>query len=90
MRQRILTAIKIILILLVVALAISFLVPMPHGGTIGGNIAEGIKYELEECYSSEAKAAREKEEEEWQSQKEEAKQSWERFEQENPQYFPKK
>lgn len=85
MKKRLLTVAKIVLILLF----LFFLIPMPHGGTLGSNFTESIVYEVKKYFSLEAKETQAKEKEEWRLQKEEAKKSWEKFEQENPQYFPK-
>lgn len=62
---------------------------MPHGGTLGGNFVESFLHDLEKYFSPEAKEERKKEEEKWNLQKEEARKSWDKFERDNPQCFPK-
>jgi len=86
MKKKVSSAIKIVFVLLL----LSFFVPMPHGGTFGGNIAKSIGQEITKFFSPEAKAVRKKEEDKLLFQKEKIKKSWGEFEQENPQYFPKK
>ena len=79
---------KKILITVLSLLTVLFFIPMPHGGSIGSNFYEGLRYEIKKYLSLEAKESREREKKEWTLQKEEARRSWETFERENPQYFP--
>lgn len=76
MKKTVLIISKITLVLLV---SVSF-IPMPHGGTIGGNIVEGILYEVRIYLSPESKEARKQEKENWMLQKEEARKSWKELE----------
>ncbi len=77
--------IKYILIFLIILIIAILFIPMPHGG----NLAEGVLHEVKHYFSIDAKKAREKEEKEWEQQKKKASESWEKFEQENPQFFQK-
>jgi len=70
---------KKILLTILVLLLFLLLIPMPHGGTIGSNLFEGLLYEVKTYFSSEAKQARDKENKEWELQKEETRKSWEKF-----------
>ena len=53
--------IKKILIAILTVCSLLLLIPMPHGGTIGGNFFGGFVYEVKTYFSSEIKEAREKE-----------------------------
>ena len=77
---------KIILISVLSILVLLFLMPIPHGGTIGGNFFESLVDEVKTYFTPEAKEAREKEDKAWELQKDKARESWGKFEK-KPQYF---
>ena len=85
MKHKIFLTIKIVLALSI----LSFFIPMPHGGTIGGNLTEGLEYELANYFSSESTLTRKEEKKERVLQEEKATKSWKKFYQENPQYSPR-
>lgn len=80
---------KKIVFIIVIVLLMLFFIPMQHGGTLGSNLFEGLIYELKAYFSPKAREERTKEEKELRRKKIEAKESWETFKRENPQYFPK-
>ncbi|MCF6202755.1 MAG: hypothetical protein L3J59_03670 [Methylococcaceae bacterium] len=76
-----------IIIVILTLLVILVVIPIPHGGTIGGNFVESVSKEIGDYFSLEATNARKKEQEEWMFQKEKAKESWGAFEKGNSQFI---